>query len=281
MPPLKTQTFGEHLDELRLRLVWALLTLVLFCAVGYYFHNLLLAILEKPLGQRLYYTSPIGGFNAIIKISVLAGFVAAMPVLIYQLCQFIAPAFGMSAKKRPVKVFFSSFILAIAGVGFGYFVSLPASLHFLTHIGATGIQPLLIANDYLNFAFSYLLGFALLFQLPLIIGFINNRSGPIKPGQLMRFQRWVILISFILAAILTPTPDPVNQLIMAMPIIVLYQFSIGIVWLQNKRRMTPQMSPAGAETEEIAEPPVSQVISPTGPRRVFMDIIPPAIVKSP
>lgn len=284
MPPAKTQTFGEHISELRQRFFYVLLVVVVASSLGWAFSNQLFRFVQRPLGQQLYYTSPIGGFNAIVKISVLVGLIAGVPFLIYQLCQFIAPAFKNQVPKRPLKLFVASIVLAVGGAAFGYYVSLPASLRFLTHIGAGNFQPLIVVNDYLNFVFSYLLGFALLFQLPLFIGFINSRMGPFKPRKLMGLQRWVILVSFIVAAILTPTPDPLNQAIMAAPIILLYQFSVLIVMFQNRRlnRARAVTNSESASWEKPAEPvpadASSAAIAQPRPRPVFMDIIPPHAV---
>ncbi len=279
----KTQPFSEHIKELRQRLIYLLSVVVLGCGVGYALHKPLFNILQKPLGQQLYYTTPIGGFNAMLKISVLVGLVAGVPFLIYQLCQFVGPAFKNLSPKRPFRIFVFSVLLAAAGASFGYFVSLPAALRFLTHIDSGNIQPLIVVGDYLNFVFSYLVSFAVLFQLPLIMLFIN-RIKPQKPSKLIRHQRWVILISFILAAILTPTPDPINQLIMAAPIILLYQFSVALVWLQNRqtaKTVVPQPAVAIKELTTLVAP--NRVPSPAPARpltvkpqpMLFMDIIPP------
>lgn len=218
--------------------------MILGSIVGYLIHEPLFRLLKHPLGQELYYNTPVGSFNAMIKISVLVGLVAGIPFLVYQICQFLAPAFKNLNPRRPVSIMIWSLLLALTGVAFGYFISLPASLNFLTNYDSHNVTPMIIVGEYLNFVFSYLLGLALLFQLPLIMLFIN-RVKPQKPGRLMRHQRWVILISFILAAVISPTPDPMNQLILAAPIVLMYQFSVGLIWVQNRRnkKKTPQTFP--------------------------------------
>lgn len=245
----KAQPFSEHVRELRRRSIYFFATLFLGSIVGFAIHQRLFSLIRRPLQQQLYYTTPTGGFNAIIKISIVFGVIVAVPVLVYQLGKFLSPAFNRRIHAIPIILF--SIILAASGVLFAYFISLPAALRFLANIDTKNLQSLITVNEYLNFVFSYVAGFALLFQLPLIMLFIN-RIKPQRPGSLMRIQRWVILGSFIVAAILTPTPDPVNQFIMAAPIILLYQFSVVLIWFINRKNVAP--AAAIIQLEPVAEP---------------------------
>jgi Sec-independent protein secretion pathway component TatC len=137
---------------------------------------------------------------------------------------------------------------------------------------------MIIVGEYLNFVFSYLLGFAVLFQLPLIMLFIN-RIKPQEPKKLIKHQRWVILISFIIAAVLTPTPDPINQFIMAAPIILLYQVSVMLIWLQNRRTSNKAtVSPVTKQKIAFIHPlntDPTPTLPATKPKLTFMDITPP------
>lgn len=232
----QVQPLREHLRELRARLLRSLAALILASIAGYFMHERLFALVRHPLHEQLYYTTPTGGFNAVIKISILFGTVVAVPVFIYQTARFLSPAFKRHIKA--LRIIFASIFLALSGVLFAYFVSLPAALHFLANIDDKQLQSLITVNEYLNFVFSYVAAFALLFQLPLVMLFIN-RIKPLRPGGLMGLQRWVILVSFIIAAIFTPTPDPFNQVIMAAPIVALYQLSVVFVWLANRKRYQP------------------------------------------
>lgn len=270
------QPFSSHIHELRKRLIYCVLTLLIGTLAGFALHQRIFDILRRPLKQQLYYTSPIGGFNAIIKISIMFGLIICVPILIYQIYKFLIPAFRARHGKKTPNYIFSSTVLAATGVTFAYFVSLPASLHFLTNLNTPGMQPFMVVNDYLNFVFMYLAGFALLFQIPLIMLFIN-RVKPQKPRKLMGYQRYAILSSFILAAILTPTPDPLNQTLMALPIILLYQFSIVLIWLKNRKIVA--RVPAKAATRLVIDQAMTQlrpVIPETRlkPRpQLIMDII--------
>ncbi len=230
----KAQPFSEHVRELRRRLIYSIAALFLGSIIGYFIHEQLFSIITRPLHAQLYYTTPTGGFNAIIKISILFGVVVAVPVFVYQLGKFLSPSF-IRYQNNALRMMLFSVALALLGASFAYYVSLPAALHFLANVDSKDLHSIITVNEYLNFVIGYVAGFALLFQLPLVMLFIN-RIKPQKPWRLMRIQRWVILISFIVAAFLTPTPDPVNQAIMAFPIILLYQFSVILIWLVNRRR---------------------------------------------
>ena len=228
------QSFSEHVDELRTRLTVVALAIVAGSCVGYAIRDQLLSILRHPINsQKLYYTSPFGGFNVIIKISILFGLVLATPVILYQLGQFLKPAFQGHKTIGSWKSMFFSIVLAACGVSIAYFVSLPVALHFLTNIDPKNLHPFLIINDYLNFALGYLVAFALLFQLPLVILTIDYIK-PQPPKKLMSYQRYAIFGSLILAVALNPAPSPLNIAIMALPIIFLYQLSIFLVYRRHK-----------------------------------------------
>lgn len=148
---------------------------------------------------------------------------------------FLAQLFQIKQNELQSYTYHVSYALACLGMAFAYFVSLPASLHFLTTFGDSGdIHALITANEYFNFVLTYVAGFAILFQVPLIITF-TNRVTPLPPKKLLGATRYVIVLSFIVAAIITPTPDPMNQAIMAGPIILLYLLSVCIVTLHPKR----------------------------------------------
>lgn len=287
--------FIEHVHELQKRLTWSVLALGIGSAIAYAFHEPLLLLVQQPLGQTLYYTSPTGGFSFLFKVCLAAGFILALPIILYHTFGFLGPL--LRRRQRTVIVAYTawSFNLAFAGVIFAYFISLPAALHFLAKFGGSGVQSLITVDEYFNFALAYLAGFALLFQLPLIILFIN-RIKPLKPSKMMSAQRYVILISFIVAAILTPTPDPFNQLLMAAPAIVMYQVGVILVTVSNRhqrrqyRRRQAVARKSLRHEQQYARPkqhlpprphpkPAQPVIAPSSQMRrttrKFIDIIPP------
>lgn len=274
------QSFAEHLQELRRRLTYCLLALIVGSVAGYLLHKQLLHILAAPLKTQLYYTSPLGGFSALIKISVLFGVVLTVPVAMYQLAKFLAPAFRAPSRSRPLRLVFTSMLLAATGIAVAYFISLPAALHFLSQVSGSELKPFIVVNDYLNFVLAYLVGFALLFQVPLVMLFIN-RIKPQRPRKLMSYQRWAILASFLLAAILTPTPDPFNQALMAAPMIVLYQVGVLAVWVQNRRRKHARPVEAAALPAEGALALATAPVPRPRPQPRYFDIIPPHTSASP
>jgi len=230
----KLQPFSEHLSELRSRLLSSAVLFIFGTIVGYLLHERILAVLVAPLGQPVFYSSPAGGFDFLIKLSFLFGLAVSIPVLVFHTLRFIEPALPPQPPRKMLLVLVSSCLLLIAGVLFAYFISLPAALYFLGSFTSEGVQALISASDYFAFVTRYLLGFGLLFQLPLVLLVINSVQR-IPIGRLLGFEKWVVLLSFIVAAVLTPTPDIFNQLLMALPLIVLYQLTVVLVWLVNSR----------------------------------------------
>jgi sec-independent protein translocase protein TatC len=163
-----------------------------------------------------------------------------------------------------------SIMLAALGVNFAYYLSLPAALHFLSQIGSESITPLLSANEYVKFVSMYLVSLAILFQLPVIVA-ITYTIRPFGPGSMMQHQRHVILASFIAAAILTPTPDPIHQAIMAAPTIALYQVAVIYVWIRHRPTSLLAQSAKKQATPQLTTAPVS----PTLVARTNMKAAPP------
>lgn len=265
--------FAEHISELRKRFMWVLLFVFIGGVIGYLLNDTLMRILQEPLHDSLYYNNPGGAFSFIMKLCVVFGIIVALPMLSYQVFAFFGPIIATRTKRATVLYISMSVLLAALGILFAYFVSLPASLHFLTTFGqGSDIHALITANEYFNFVLAYVAGFAILFQVPLIITF-TNRVTPLPPKKLLGGTRYVIVLSFIIAAIITPTPDPMNQAIMAVPIIALYLFSVAIVAFQPKRlrhnRQTKMALKKAAQQEQFA--PIAQ------PRPV----LPPAPVAQP
>lgn len=231
-------TFAEHVSELRRRLMWSSLFVLVGAGIGYAMHDTLLVILQQPLSETLYYTTPTGAFGFIIKVCTVFGLIMALPALTYNGFAYFEPLIKAGTRRLLIGYVFISVLLAAAGILFAYFVSLPAALHFLINFGGGGIEAIITANEYFNFVLAYLAGFALLFELPLILAFIN-RIKPLTPSKLIGGTRYVILGSFIAAAIITPTPDPMNQLLMAGPVILLYFVSAAAIVASNRLRRKP------------------------------------------
>lgn len=226
-----------------------------------------MSVIMQPLGgQQLVYLTPIGGFNFIFKVSLYFGLALILPVIIYHLYRFLEPL--MQARRKRSVAFFitASFLLAIAGGCFAYYAGLPAALHFLTGFTIQNVSAMLTVESYLAFVVTYVLGFAALFQIPLILMIINSIK-QIPPKQLMSFERFVILGAFIAAAIISPTPDVTNQAILAVPIILMYQIGVLLVWLQSRaaqrreRRQTTALRASEQATQPINRPQHIQTVA--------------------
>lgn len=241
----KRQPFLAHIQELRGRVAWCVVALLIGTTIGYLVKDELLALLIAPLGQTIYYTSPGGGFSLFIQLCLSFGIVFSVPVIIFHAIRFVAPIIPGYSLRFLLVTLTASCTLVALGVTFAYFVSLPAALYFLNEFSNEQVQALITTDTYMSFVTLYLAGFAVLFQLPLVLLVINSVR-KLHAKKLLAATKWVILGSFVAAALITPTPDPFNQAIMAGPVILLYLLSILLVILVNRNR---QDEPA--DTEEI------------------------------
>lgn len=242
------QPFSEHVKELRKRVLFVALSILAGSAGAYAIQNKLVEWLLRPAkGQHFIYTSPGGGIDFSFKVCLYAGIAVAIPIIVYNFLRYVEPAFP----KRSIKYIYwgtaVSGLLAFIGLAFGYFVGLPSAMTFLLNQTLNHqIQPLLTVQSYMSFIIRYLLGSAMILQLPLIIIFIN-RIKPLKPKMLLRYERWVILLSLIISMLMNPTPKIVDQLIIAGPMILMYQLSILIVIIVNRGRESAKVEAPAAQ----------------------------------
>lgn len=229
--------FMDHIRELQWRLAIVALAFLATGAAVYPFFDKIVALLLKPLGNNLslVYLTPGGAFNFAVQVCIYAAMIGALPVALYHIYRFVMPAVEKTTLRGVLGYSLSSLFLAAVGVAFSYFLALPAAIQFLTSFDLKNISPMLTVESYLSFVMTYLLAGALLFQLPLFMTIIN-RIKPMTPRMLMSGQRHVILWSVVFAAVISPTPDAVNQLLLATPMIVMYQVGIVIILLKNRKR---------------------------------------------
>lgn len=234
-PPQKGQTFESHLKELYKRFVIVGISFFFAAIAGYVLREPLQSIILQPLqNQSLVYTSPAGGLNFVIKICILFAFLVTLPVLLFQVLAFLRPAHHSITRKYMHIVLVISILLATLGILTAYYVTLPASLQFLENFASDSVQSLLTTDEYLSFVLLYLCGFAAIFQLPLLMTIIN-RITTLPTRKLLSISGYVILASFIFGAIITPTPDPLNQFFIAAPTIILYFIGVLAVHVTNRR----------------------------------------------
>lgn len=244
--------FMDHIRELQWRLAIVALAFLATGAAVYPFFDKIVALLLKPLGNNLslVYLTPGGAFNFAVQVCIYAAMIGALPVALYHIYRFVMPAVEKTTLRGVLGYSLSSLLLAAVGVAFSYFLALPAAIQFLTSFDLKNISPMLTVESYLSFVMTYLLAGALLFQLPLFMTIIN-RIKPMTPRMLMSGQRHVILWSVVFAAVISPTPDAVNQLLLAAPIIVMYQVGIVIILLKNRKR-ADKKSKDGLLTRSVA-----------------------------
>lgn len=228
-------TFSDHVSELRRRGMWVGLFFVAGSALAYGYNELLLQLVMRPLnGEKLVYLTPGGGFSFIFQVSMYTGLLFAVPAFIYHAHNFIRPALPAQAHRSAVKIVAAAMALIVVGASYGYFIAIPAALQFLTTFAGDAVSPNLTADSYLGFFLAYVAGLALLALLPLLLLFVHWIR-PLTPGGLLKSERWVILFAFVAAAIVTPTPDAVNQTMIALPVIGIYQLGVVAVYISVRR----------------------------------------------
>jgi sec-independent protein translocase protein TatC len=244
-------SFFEHLVELRKRIINSLLAILVGMVVGLLLSQRLINYIVNPmrdalrasgLEDRLYYTSPQGYVSLLINLGLYLGIALAMPVVLYQVWQFVAPGLYKHERRAVVGFIFSSMILFLCGIAFGYFIMLPQVLTFLIHFASTGpIKPLISVNEYFDLILVVLLGLGVIFELPVLI-FILSMFGIVTPKFLMRNFRYAMLLITIVAAVVTPTPDANTMLIFMAPMVVLYFVGVFISYLvfRKKQRVARQ-----------------------------------------
>jgi sec-independent protein translocase protein TatC len=233
-------SFLEHLDELRRRIIYSLYALIGCCLVTFwYWDNLyryFVTYFQKNGGQ-LIFTQPMSGFMFSLKISGLAGLIIASPFLFTQVWLFVAPGLYAKEKKLAVPFVMVSSLLFGAGAWFAHFIAFPMMWKFFASYELYGVKWLPTLDDTLSFYVKLILGAGAAFQMPLLV-FVLARFGLVTAGFLARKFKWAILIIFIVAALITPTPDVFSQCVFAAPMLALYAVSIVVAWMFGKKKKT-------------------------------------------
>jgi sec-independent protein translocase protein TatC len=229
----KATKLVDHIRELRKRFIISFLVLVLSGVVVYVFYAPLLDFLRSPLGSPLFYSSPAGSFSFVMKICFMGALAITIPVIVFNLLMFIRPAFSrLIPVKRVVTTSILSAFLALAGAAFGFYYIVPGSLRFFAGFQVSGLNALISADSYLGFVTNVIITFVLVFQLPLLIAFIDKVK-PLRPRTLLAGEKWVILGSLGISVLVPFAFDLVTSLLIALPIVVLYNLAIVIVAYQH------------------------------------------------
>ena len=232
----------EHFRELRNRVLCCVGAILVGSAVSFYFYEDIFAFLIRPAQQvaaaqgfRIIYTEVTELLGATVRVSLLGGFVLALPVVLYNAIRFVAP--GLTPRERKALFMFlpAALLAFVGGMAFGYFVMIPPALRFLLTFGGDIAEPLIRISNLVNIMVRLLFWLGISFETPLVM-YVLALLGIVSARGFARFRRLWLVASFVIAAAITPTIDPVNQAIVALPLIVLYEVGVVLARLAGRRR---------------------------------------------
>ena len=247
----------EHLSELRKRIVVCLVALLIAFLIAFNFSEYIFELLMFPLNYspqislkeglifvpdqklqntKLIFLGPAEAFWMNMKIALVSGFILTIPIIFYQLWKFISPGLYNHEKKYIIPFVLSASGLFLVGVTFCYLIVLPFAMSFLLNYKVGDfLMPMLSVGLYIDFLLKFLLAFGFVFELPILI-VITTRMGLITPQTLKKYRKLAVVLAFVVAAIITPTPDAFNQTLMAVPMIILYELGIWVSIILNKKK---------------------------------------------
>ena len=246
-------SFIEHLGELRRRMLWSLLAVLVCFAPAYYFSGQIFDFLMEPIrdnlpeGSMLIFTMPAEGFMTYLKVAIFAAIAASVPFILYQVWKFVAPGLYKHEKQIVIPfILFGTLFFAI-GVSFCYYVAAPPAFRFLLNeYSSEYVKAFPSISEALSFFMALLLGFGFIFEFPLVI-FVLARIGIVTSGWLRRQRKYAILVSAIGAAALTPTTDAISFMFMFVPLIVFYELGILVAWLFGKKKTADEEAESPAD----------------------------------
>lgn len=236
----KTAPLTEHLEDLRKVLIRSFIAIFIGTVISYgLFLDRIMEIVVGPLdrlGQELVFLAVTEGFFTQFKVAFFAGVIFACPIIIWQILSFVLPALYSHEKKVFFPLLFFGVVLFGAGIVFGYVFVLEIGLKVLLINFSGGLTPMISVSKYVSFVISFLLPFGIVFEIPLITFFLT-KIGVVTPQYLRKNRRYVIFIMVVLAAVLSPGPDIVAQLFLALPMVILYEFSIIISAIIYRKKL--------------------------------------------
>ncbi len=251
---LGKMSFMEHLGELRTRIMWSLVSAGVGIIIAFFITDPAMRFISRPLlsmKTELVFTSPTEAFWTWMKVAMVLAIFIAMPLILYQVWRFISPGLHAHEKKYAAPFIIAGSTLFLIGGAFAMLVIIPYASNFLVTFGQEkGWKPMITVSSYTDFVIKFALAFGLVFELPVVIT-ILSLIGVVTPQFLSKNRKYAILINFIVAAILTPTPDMINQTLMAGPLCILYEVGIICARLAVRRRK-----------RDAAEPPAETPATP-------------------
>ncbi|KAF0150982.1 MAG: Sec-independent protein translocase protein TatC [Ignavibacteria bacterium] len=234
----KEMTFLDHLEELRWRIIYSLIGIVIGTILAWvfidFFVEQILLLPAKAAGLKLQNLRPFGQLFLYFQVAIMIGLIFSFPNLVYQIWKFIAPALKQNEKKY-IKwiVLFTTFCF-LSGIVFAYFVMLPFTLQFAAQFGSQTIENNFAIDEYLSIILSIMLGAGLVFELPMLSFFLST-IGILTPKLMRKYRRHSIVVILVFAAFLTPGTDPVSQIMLAVPLLILYEISIFVSKIFQKK----------------------------------------------
>jgi sec-independent protein translocase protein TatC len=220
-------SFFDHLTELRTRIVWSLVPAGIGLLISLYFTTAVMRFLSGHLKTELVFTTPTEAFWTYMKVAMIMGLFIAMPIILWNVWAFVAPGLHKHERKYAAPFVIIGSLLFIGGGAFAMLVVVPFAISFLVSFGQDqGLKPMITISSYIDFILKFTLAFGVVFEMPVVITLLSM-LGVVTPQFLSKNRKYAILINFIIAAVLTPTPDIVNQSLMAGPLIILYE--VGII----------------------------------------------------
>jgi len=247
-------TLLEHLKELRNRVVVSAVALLLGTLVSFWFWETIVSWLLAPARDKydpnfgLAVFGPTETIGVLFKVGLYGGMILASPVVIYELLAFIVPGLTPGERKLLLPGLFGVAVFLLAGMAFAYWIILPASLGFLLDFGGDNFNPVIGAKQYMDFALRIIFWVGVSFELPMVLA-LAAKLRLVRARQLIHFWRYAVIIIFIIAAVVTPTPDPLTQTLVAGPLLGLYVLGVLFAWALQPKGKPPE--PA-AKTEETA-----------------------------
>ncbi|MFC1942117.1 twin-arginine translocase subunit TatC [Chloroflexota bacterium] len=239
-------TLLSHFLELRKRLMWSSLAVIIGVIICFIFYNPIFAIMKHPAaGIEFSAIEMTERMSSIMLVSFAGGIIIAMPVLVYHGIMFVAPALTRQEKKLVYIIIPWIFLMFLAGVTFGFFMLAPWTIWFLYSFGSDIADMFPRISNYIGFLTKLLLLTGFVFEMPVISTFLA-RIGILKPEWLSSKRALAVIISFIVAAVITP-PDPITQLLLAIPLVILYEMSILLAKLVYRKKAEEVEPPAEAE----------------------------------
>lgn len=223
----------DHLEEFRRRIIISLVTVMIAAAVCYSWAEEMVAFLTQDAG-KLYYMNPAEAFFTYLKVSVFGGFLISIPVLVHQFWAFVVPALTNKEKKTFDIIVPASVVLFFVGLAFSYFLVLPTAVAFFMGFSTDSLMPMFSVGQYLSFVISFVLPFGFVFELPMIV-LVLAKMGFLSSEFLRSKRKIVIVGSFVVGAVISPTPDIFSQCMIAIPMLLLYEASIMMVQIFLKK----------------------------------------------